>query len=57
MNCLRSSPSIEGNRITDNTATAPGGGIFTWFCSATIRENVIAQNEVTGPRGGGGGGL
>ncbi len=57
MNCLLSSPSIEGNRITDNTATAPGGGIFTWFCSATIRENVIAQNEVTGPRGGGGGGL
>lgn len=55
MNCVLSSPSIEDNEIADNRATAGGAGIFAWFCSATIRDNIIAQNEVTDPRGSGGG--
>jgi hypothetical protein len=54
--CARSSPTIVGNIITDNTLAAPwvfGGGIYCYAelgaeCSPVILDNTIANNTAVG---------
>jgi len=42
--CQRSSPTIENNTITDNSAVF-GGGIFCRESSPTIKNNIILDNN------------
>jgi serine protease len=47
---------IEGNRVTGNFSCF-GGGIEAEFSSATIRNNIVADNRPNGSGGPGGGGI
>lgn len=40
-----SSPTIRGNRITGNTSSVDGGGIFLRQSSAVIADNMITGNQ------------
>lgn len=49
--CYQSSPIIENNKITGNTATN-GGGIYCRYSSAKINNNEISSNSATTNSGG-----
>ncbi len=51
-----SSPTIQGNIITNNTACGSGGGIEAEFSSARIEGNLITNNTQSLPCSGGPGG-
>jgi len=51
--CDASSPVIEGNEITENTAYVYGGGIYCRDCSPVIVGNTITMNTATCYGGGG----
>jgi hypothetical protein len=53
--CYYSSPTIEGNMITGNSAVAysgEGAGIYCWYSSPLIKGNIIEMNYAS--YGGGG---
>ena len=50
--CHDSSPTIQNNTITDNTAHSGSGGIYCYYSSPTITDNTI-----TGNNGGSAGGI
>jgi Fibronectin type III domain len=52
----RSSPTIQGNIITNNRACGSGGGIEADFSSARIEGNLITNNRQSACSGGPGGG-
>ncbi|HUU85467.1 MAG TPA: right-handed parallel beta-helix repeat-containing protein, partial [Phycisphaerae bacterium] len=43
--CHESSPTIEKNVITDNTALVHGGGVYSFGGSPTVRGNRVEANE------------
>jgi Right handed beta helix region/Fibronectin type III domain len=52
-----SSPTIQGNIITNNRACGGGGGVSAAFSSALIEDNLITNNtQFQGCSGGSGGG-
>jgi hypothetical protein len=51
-----SSPTVQGNIITNNTACGSGGGIEAEFSSARIEGNLITNNRQSLPCSGGPGG-
>jgi hypothetical protein len=54
--CLpNTSPVITGNTITENVAGIYAGGIGLYQSSATITDNIIADNKVLSGHGQGGG--
>jgi hypothetical protein len=56
INIISSSPSIQDNVITQNTACNGGGGIGLIEGAPSIMENTISHNSQTVPCAGGGGG-
>lgn len=54
---LDSSPTVEGNIITDNRTCADGAGITAAFSSARIEGNLITNNRQSFCSGGAGGGI
>ncbi len=52
-----SSPMIAGNRITGNSAGYAGGGIYCYYCSPTIANNMITANSLSGFSDALGGGI
>ncbi|MGB2829103.1 MAG: choice-of-anchor D domain-containing protein [Phycisphaerae bacterium] len=45
VHCHGSSPTVEKNVITGNTALAHGGGVYSFGGSPTIRDNRVEGNE------------
>jgi parallel beta-helix repeat protein len=53
--CEYSSPTIENNIITGNSANKSGGGIYCEGASPAIQNNIISRNSAVGSYFGGGG--
>jgi len=47
-----SSPTIDHNRIIENTTSYWGGGVYVGFASPSIHHNLIASNSANGEGGG-----